>query len=177
MTGADAVSEPRSDRSAIAEFYEVHGEKVRYLLVGACNTFFSYVIFLGMLMTVGRWAGTLASSPVVALSFVGHKSYIVAEWAAWVLAVVVSTTTFKYFVFYGEGHLLGQIGRGYLVYLPAEVISTVILWLTVQVAHLSPQVGKLVTIVFATVFSYLGHKYFTFRVPLEVGEAPPEMFE
>ena len=39
---------------------------------------------------------------------------------------------------------------------------------------LSPQVGQLLTIAVTTIFSYVGHKYFTFKTPLEVGEVPPQ---
>jgi len=60
------------------------------------------------------------------------------------------------------------------VYLPAQGISSLLLWLAVQVLHLAPAVGQLLTIAFATVFSYIGHKYFTFRIPLETGEVPAE---
>ena len=43
----------------------------------------------------------------------------------------------------------------------------------VTLAGLSPQLGQLLTIAVTTIFSYLGHKYFTFKTPLEVGEVPP----
>ena len=34
-----------------------------------------------------------------------------------------------------------------------------------KVLGLHPAIGQLVTVAFTTVFSYLGHKYFTFRQP------------
>jgi hypothetical protein len=104
----------------------------------------------------------------------GRDYYVVIQWIVWVVFVPVSTLTMKYFAFRSKGHWLHQIGRAYFVYIPAQGMSSLLLWLTVQVAHLSPQVGQLLTIVFATVFSYLGHKYFTFKTPLVVGEVPPE---
>ena len=168
------MSASRDARSSFAVLWEAHGEKVLYLVVGMFNTALGYAVFLLMLATVGRWAGTLVSSPVQILSAVGHKSYLVAQWASWVLMVPMSTSTFKFLVFKSDGKWLHQVARAYLVYLPAQGISTVLLWLTVQLLHMSPQIGQLLTIAFATVFSYIGHKYFTFRVPLETGEVPPE---
>jgi hypothetical protein len=91
-----------------------------------------------------------------------------------VFMVPVSTTSFKLFVFRTEGRWLHQVGKAYLVYLPAQGISSLLLWLAVQVLHLVPAVGQLMAIAFATVFSYIGHKYFTFRIPLETGEVPAE---
>ena len=42
---------------------------------------------------------------------------------------------------------------------------------------LPPQLGALVTTAITMIFSYLGHKYFTFRLPTNVGEVSDEVFE
>jgi putative flippase GtrA len=111
----------------------------------------------------------------------GHERYVLLFWASWVVAVVQSTFTLKYFAFRSKGRLLPQLGRAYLVYLPAQAISTVILWAGVQfltsaglTQNLAARVSQLLAVAITTVFSYIGHKYFTFRLPLEVGEVPPE---
>jgi putative flippase GtrA len=156
----------------VGALYDRHGEKLRYLIVGVWNTAVGYVVFLLALKYLGPPLQAL-SGPGVA-GFLGHYYYLVVQWAVWVLMVVHSTVTMKYFAFRSKGRLLNQIGRAYLVYLPAQGISTVVLWLMVKVLGLSPAIGQLVTIVIATVFSYIGHKYFTFRVPLEVGEVVSE---
>jgi putative flippase GtrA len=156
----------------LGRFNERHGEKLRYLLVGVWNTAIGYVVFLLALRYLGPTLQALSGSGLA--DWISHYYYLVVQWAVWVVMVVNSTVTMKYFAFRSKGHLLHQIGRAYLVYLPAQGLSSAILWLTVKVLGLSPAIGQLVTIAFATVFSYLGHKYFTFRVPLEVGEVPPE---
>jgi putative flippase GtrA len=168
------LAEAPENRSLLSLLWERHGEKVRYLVVGACNTGLGYLAFLLALATVGRWMGTFAGSPSALLSALGNKNYLVAQWVSWVFMVPVSTTTFKLFVFRTEGRWLHQVGKAYLVYLPAQGISSLLLWLAVQVLHLVPAVGQLMAIAFATVFSYIGHKYFTFRIPLETGEVPAE---
>jgi hypothetical protein len=86
----------------------------------------------------------------------------------------------KYFAFRAHGHLGKQIIRAYFIYLPAQGLSTAILWVAMFV--LSPglgdrraaMVGQLFAVSVAMIFSYLGHKYFTFRVALELGEVPDE---
>jgi hypothetical protein len=155
-------------------FFDRHAEKFRYLLVGLGNTAVGYGVFIVLLAMLEEPLGALSSSPWPVVSVIGREYYVLVQWIGWIVCVPLSTLTMKYFAFRTRGHWLHQIGRAYFVYVPAQVLSSLLLWLTVQVAHLSPQIGQLVTIVFATVFSYLGHKYFTFRTPLAVGEVPPE---
>ena len=171
-TAVEAVAGPPAPRRSLGGFYEDHGEKLRYLVVGVWNTALSYAVFLLALRYLGPSLEAL-SGPGIA-GWVSHYYYLVLQWAVWVLMVVNSTVTMKYLAFRSKGRLLQQIGRAYLVYLPAQGISSVILWVTVKLIGLAPAVGQLVTIVIATVFSYLGHKYFTFRIPLEVGEVVPQ---
>jgi putative flippase GtrA len=162
---------PASD-GTLSKLYDRHGEKLRYLLVGVWNTALGYVVFLLALKYFGPPLQALSGSGIA--SWISHYYYLVVQWGVWVFMVVNSTITMKYFAFRSKGHLLHQIGRAYLVYLPAQGISSVILWFTVKVLGLAPAIGQLITIAIATVFSYLGHKYFTFRVPLEVGEVVPQ---
>jgi len=136
------------------EFYERHGEKLRFLIVGGWNTAFSVLLFNALLLVFG------------------HRSYLLLFWTMWVFAVVQSTATMKYFAFRSGGHFWRQVARAYFIYLPALGLSTLLLWSGVTVLHLSPSLAQLITIFFTTIFSYVGHKYFTFRVPLEVGEVP-----
>jgi putative flippase GtrA len=150
------VSVVESALRRIRGAYDLHGEKLRYLLVGVWNTAFSIVLF-----------------NIILFAF-GHGLYLVWFWASWVVAVIHSTATMKYVVFRKPGHFVRQLGRAYLIYLPAQGLSTAILWATVQLAHTPVPVGQLITIAVSTVFSYIGHKYFTFRLPLEVGEVPLE---
>ena len=140
----------------VRELYRVHGEKLRYVIVGVWNTLFNVLLFNLLLLAFG------------------HALYLLWFWVAWAISVVQSTVTMKYIAFRRGGRLLPQVGRAYLIYLPAQGLSTAIMWFAVGVAHLLPQIAQLITILITTVFSYLGHKYFTFRVPLEVGEVVRE---
>jgi putative flippase GtrA len=146
----------RSFVGVFARLYDTHGEKIRYLGVGVWNTVFNLALFNALLLVFGR------------------HLYLVWFWVAWVVCVGQSTVTMKYFAFRRKGRLLPQIGRAFVIYLPAQGLSTGIMWLGVEIAHLLPQIAQLFTVVVTTIFSYVGHKYFTFRVPLEVVEVPPE---
>jgi putative flippase GtrA len=154
--------------------YDRHGDKLRYLVVGVWNTVFGYGLFVVLLalfggpvkalgVSVGGSAGALlANNYYLALSVVG-----------WVLAVPQSTIAMKYLVFRSHGRLLREVGRAYLVYLPAQLIGMGLLKITVTVLGMSPQFGQAATILVTTIFSYFGHKYFTFgsRHAIEVVDA------
>lgn len=150
------------------------GEKPRFLVVGAVNTLLGYLLFLALLATLGAWLQSLADSASSVTTAVADHYYLVVQWVGWVVSVPLSATTMRHFVFRSKGRWLHQVGRAYLVYLPAQAISSMLLWLTVRVLGLTPQVGVVVVVAITTVLTYLAHKYFTFRVPLEVREVPPE---
>lgn len=138
-------------------------EKLRFLVVGAGNTAFGYALFLLILNLVRR-----AFSIVEGASLDGvwgvllENHYLIAQWVSWILAVPFGTVTLKYLVFRGTGRLGGDIVRAYFVYLPGLGLSSAVLWFTVTVLGLTPEVGQLLTIAAAAVFSYMGHKHFTF---------------
>jgi putative flippase GtrA len=147
--------------------YDQHGEKIRYLAVGVWNTVFSYALFWVAVKTL---SGPLEAATQLDTTAVA----VVLQWSCWVIAVVQSTVTMKYFAFRSKGNLGPQILRAYFIYLPAQGLSTLILWGSMQLLGLSAPVGQLLAVFVTTIFSYFGHKYFTFRVPLEVGEVPPQ---
>lgn len=150
-------------RERLSALYASHGEKLRYLIVGAYNTLFSVLLFNLLLWLAGPSVRALAPSANVVAAFAGHNYYNVIFWVCWVAAVPHSTITMKYLVFRSPGHLGRQIGRSFLVYLPAQGINSALLWLLVAVVGLHPTLGQLATVVVSTILSYVGHKYFTFR--------------
>ncbi len=136
--------------------YTGHGEKLRFLIVGVWNTAFAVVLFNALLLLGGQ------------------ERYLVLYWVSWVCGVIQSTASMKFFAFRSSGGFWRQTGRAYFIYLPALGLSTLLLWFAVAVVHMSPQLAQLIAIFVTTVFSYFGHKYFTFRVPLAVGEVPSQ---
>jgi putative flippase GtrA len=148
-------------------------ERIRYLMVGGWNTLFSYVLYLVLLQVFAPLKG-LESSDMALVALIGRNYFLVISWLGWVISVPQSTLTMKYFAFRKGGKIVPQIFRAYMVYLPALGLGSAILWVLVQVLHFSPPIAAALNIVITTVFSYIGHKYFTFRQPLEVGEVPAD---
>ena len=146
--------------ATLRRLIDQHQEKLRFLVVGMWNTVFGVGLFNVFLLALG------------------HQLYLVWFWVTWAISVWQSTATMKFLVFRTKGGYVRQVLRAYLIYLPAQGLATGILWAAVQLAHIPVPLAQLITIFVTTIFSYLGHKYFTFRLPLEVGEvAPQDMVE
>jgi len=154
--------------------YEQHGDKLRYLVVGVWNTAFGYGLFVLLLALLGasvKALGVSIGGPAGAL--LTGNYYLAISVVAWVLAVPQSTLAMKFLVFHSKGNAVREVARAFLVYLPAQLIGMGLLKLTVSVFGMSPQAGQAATILVTTIFSYLGHKYFTFgtRHAIEVVDA------
>jgi hypothetical protein len=135
---------------------------------------FGYGLFLVLLALLGGPLSALALSPLAPLALVGGYYYLVVSWIGWAIAVPQDALSMRHLAYRSAGTAFPQVRRLYSVYLPAQILATAILLLSVRLLHLSPPVGALVTIVVAAVFSYLGHRYLAFSEPLQVGEVPPE---
>lgn len=168
----DHVSEKmRIPRRSVQKLYAAHGEKLRFLIVGAWNTLFSYVLFAVLLYTLGPVLKGLSDSSSPVLAWVGAHWYLAVQWLSWLIAVPQSTLTMKFFVFRSRGHMGHEIWRSFFVYLPMQALSSVSLWLLVSFVGLHPLTGQLLTVGLSAVMSYLGHKYFTFRQSGDTGTA------
>lgn len=143
--------------------YDRHGEPLRFLVVGAWNTGFSYILFAVMLWGLEPSLAPLASSANATVAWIGEHYYLIVQWLSWAIAVWQSTWTFKVLVFHSKGHFISEVVRSYFVYLPLQGFSSLSLWLLVSRAGMHPLAGQLVTVGVAAVLSYVGHKYFTFK--------------
>ena len=83
-----------------------------------------------------------------------------------------NTLAMKYLAFRDKGSAVRQVGRAYLVYLPVQIVSFLVLLISVRELHLDPLLGQLVAISVALVATYAGHKYLTFRPAREKQSQP-----
>lgn len=102
--------------------------------------------------------------------FLNEYYYSIIQWFMWVLSVPFGAATFKYYAFRSSGAYVPQALKSYSVYLPAQILSSVGLIVFVKYLHVHPLIGQAGTLVFATVVSYFGHKYITFRAPVDIIE-------
>ena len=122
-------------------------QSLRYLLAGGWNTVFGYGISVAL---------------YTALS---HKLHVVViAVIANILAITMSFLTYKIFVFKTTGNWLNEYGRSYLVYGSMALLSIVLLWALVDYLGVDIWYAQALVIILTVGVSYLGHKFFTFRI-------------
>lgn len=137
------------------------GQVVRYLLVGAWNTFFGYSCFFAFAWVFLK---LMPLHPSLAAS--------IASLVAISANITVSFLGYKFLVFKTKGNLLREFARSFLVYLPTLVINAIAIApltaiLRRVLPHYAPQapyIAGALLICFTVVISFFGHKHISFRV-------------
>ncbi len=124
------------------------GRPVRFVLVGAWNTLFGWLSYVGCLAVADR---------------IG-VSYLVATIPAQFIAIVNAFVMQRYLVFGAKTGLLASFFRFSLVYWVFWMINTPLLALLVSGAKLDPRVASAILTAGNALLSYVAHDRFTFRV-------------
>jgi len=142
-------SKPRTSPSTV----------IRFLAVGACNTVFGYGCFAFF---------TMLLMPLVAYG------YVVASLLSNLIAITFSFLGYKWFVFKTHGHYLREWIRCVGVYAIGMLLSAAALPFIVPAvrretgnARTAPYIGGAIVLVFSVIFSFFGHRHFSF------GESKP----
>ncbi len=127
----------------------------RYLLVGIWNSLFGY--------------GDYAAWTAVLTPIVPH-GYIFASIISSPLNMTVSFLGYKWFVFKTHGNYLREWSRCMMVYGSAMVVGIALLpgvvflvRLTTGLNQAAPYIGGALLMGFTVLYSFLGHKNFSFR--------------
>lgn len=131
------------------------GQLGRYLAVGACNTVFGYGTYALLTALLGR---------------VVPHGYI---WASIISAPVnftFSYLNYKWFVFRTRGNYLREWARSIVVYSTSMALGVILLppvvvlirW-TSGLDRSAPYLGGALLMGFGVIYSFLGHKNFSFR--------------
>jgi putative flippase GtrA len=133
------------------------GQFGRYVLVGAWNTLFGY--------------GSFAFFTAVLSPMIPH-GYIAASVISNLLNITVSFLGYKWFVFKTKGNYLREWIRCVGVYSGGILFSVLMLPLLVLVIRRNtrfvtqaPYLAGAVLTAFMVVYSFVGHKKFSFRTP------------
>lgn len=118
-------------------------QRVRFLIVGGINTAVGYGAF--------------------ALCVFAGIHYIAAHVAATVIGTACSYVLNKYFTFRQYKKSAAEVFRFVSVYALSFMTGTAFLYLMVSVLSLNAYAAGIVNLVFTTVISWFGHKYFSFR--------------
>ena len=134
------------------------GQFGRYLLVGTWNTLFGYGSFVFF---------TAVLSPII------PHSYIPASIISSLLNISVSFFGYKWFVFKTKGNYLREWIRCVAVYSGGILFSVLALpILVVLIRHntrfitQAPYIAGAILTAFMVVYSFVGHKNFSFRTPV-----------
>jgi len=126
--------------------YRRYKEKVDYLLVGGWNTVFGYLVFLALYYLLA-----------------GKVHYLILLVISNILSITNAYVGYKIFVFKTQGDYLREYLRFYVVYGAALALNFVLLPLCVELLRLSPPVAQGGLTFVNVLFSYAGHKNFSFK--------------
>ena len=144
----------RFHKGLLLRFVHDHQTKVRFVLVGAWNTFLGYAAFVLL--------DTLFSSIFTARSV----AYMTAMVIAYILSIVNAYVFHKYITFKSEvrgRRVVGEFFRFCTTYLVTFVLNLILLPTLVEICHFQPKLAGALVIPVCTVVSYLGHSRFSFK--------------
>lgn len=131
----------------------VHDQRVAFLVVGAINTVVGFAIFIACSETVGH---------IVDQRFGKVAGTLVTACITYAAALVFAFVMHRRFVFRVRGHVLRDLMRFQSVYLAAMGINIVVLPVLVELG-LDRIPAQAIIVAANTVWSYVGHRYFSFR--------------
>jgi len=146
------------------------GQFLRYLIVGAWNTLFGYAMYAAFVMLYDH--------------IFHHRDLLLIVDLASITAIPINITMsylcYKFFVFRTHGNYVREWLRCFAVYgigmLPPLVVLPFLTRFFQRLPHLqqsAPYVAGAVMTCFTVIYSYFGHKKFSFRAPNSTPSAPP----
>lgn len=130
--------------------YHYHHEKINYLLIGGWNTLLGYLIF-------------------VALYYLFRQiiHYLILLIISNILSITNAYISYKIFVFKTRRNYLREYLRFYVVYGGAFALNFILLPVCVELFHIQPVIAQGVLMFLTVIFSYFGHKNYSFKKKLE----------
>ncbi|MBT8530907.1 GtrA family protein [Polynucleobacter paneuropaeus] len=121
-------------------------EKIRYLLVGVCNSLAGYSIGVGLYEALSNslsivWIGIISNILSITLSFLSYKTLVFRTKGMWIREYI----------------------KSYIVYGGIAVIGIFFLWFFVDNMKISIWSAQALVMALTVSASYMGHARFTFR--------------
>ena len=166
------------ERNNVATGFPAHGDEPLYYLGEWCTKFTQHIPpgQFGRYLLVGLWNtlfgyGTFALFTAVLNPFVPH-SYIWASLLSSLLNITVAYLGYKWFVFKTKGNYLREWLRCVAVYSGGILFGLITLPVLVLVIRRNthffteaPYIAGAVLTAVVVIYSFLGHKKFSFRSP------------
>lgn len=122
-------------------------EAARFLVVGLFNTGVGYFIGVGIYLLL---------APFVHIMFIGILGSVIS--------ITVSFLTQRVWVFRSSGPWWLQLRRSFVVYGSLSMVGIPVLWWLLDGLGLSIWIAQAIVLVIGAGLSYVGQKWFTFRV-------------
>ncbi|MEG1048665.1 MAG: GtrA family protein [Bacilli bacterium] len=118
-------------------------EKIRFLFVGGLNTIVGYVSY--------------------ALLLYCNINFLIANTISTVIGMTHSYFWNKYFTFKSKGSSKKEIFKFICVYAVSYITGLITLFIIVEQFGINQYLAGLVNLMFTTLISWFGHKYFSFK--------------
>ncbi len=132
-------------------------QKLRFLLVGGFNTVFAFCI-LAVLIETAKFVNNIANWGLNETILANISLFI-----QYIITINVSFLTMRYYVFQSKGNWRKEFAKAWSVYVMMYLINAPILTFLMEIVGLPALVAQAIYIIFATVITFLLHKYFSFR--------------
>ena len=140
-------------KESLRDLCHRHGLKIRFIVVGAWNTVFGYLIFLLADLLLSHWVGER------------YVAYMAAMVISYILAIMNAYVWHKRITFRSGTKgtaMLVEFIRFCTTYLFTFFLSLILLPALVEICYLDPRVAAALVLFICTVLSYLGHSRFSF---------------
>ncbi len=102
---------------------------------------------------------------IILFVFVENNLFSYVSFSYFFAAIISISISFlgnKYFVFQNKNNFVGDLLRFFLLYIVLLILNSVIIYILCDVIDIDYKVGFIIALVFQTIFSYLGLKFFVF---------------
>ncbi len=127
------------------EFYRRNEEKIKFVIVGFWNTIIGYVTFIVLYYLLQE-----------------RLNYLVILIFSNIISITNSYLCYKFFVFKTKGNYCSEYIRFYFVYGLSFLANMLLMPLFVEIVGMKPIPAQGIILFFSVVFSYLGHKHYSF---------------
>ena len=119
--------------------------ELRFVAVGGFNTAFNWGVFVGFQFVLGK------------------SNYFYSLLIMYALGSIVGFLLYRKIVFKVSGSVLQDFGKYQLVSIGPFLANLLFLPLFVQILGLGPIVAQTIFVIFITLWSYMGHRFYSFK--------------
>lgn len=118
---------------------------IKYVISGIWNTAFSYIIF------------------VILYRYSGIDNLFIVLCLSQVIGITNAYLIYKIFVFKTKKNIIKEYFRFYVVYGSTLVLNFILIYIFVDLMHISPILSQAIIALVVALIGFIGHNFFTFQ--------------